>query len=152
MKAAFAYAARVPLRPNEKILLLYMALVSLDQDSPPRYFGAREESAFALGRLVPDAPDSSAVADEEFKRVEDERKAAFAAVRSAIDGLVKIGAVDRVRHANGARRAEFALRLDPDFSLASEEAKARTKDRRRAPRPVEVRDRLAVQQRARHAA
>lgn len=110
---AFAYAAREhaagrPLAHNERLLLLFMAHTALDADRPPRYFGSRERSAVALGRMVPDEP-SLDMADRD--RLMRERQNAFSLIKTATRGLVERGAIERVRSGRAGQRAEFVLRF-----------------------------------------
>lgn len=84
--------------------LAYMALVSKDADSPPRYWGGREDLAAALGREVP--PENEEDAD-----VTRQRNAAFKAVRDATSLLTKLGAIVLLRQARGGQRQEWALNL-----------------------------------------
>lgn len=103
---AFAFAATSRLTQSERLVLLFMAYTALDADKPPRYFASREQTAIALGRMVPDAvsPD-----DDRFAEVEAERTAAFQRVKLAVQGLVKAGAIERVRRGREGQRAEFVL-------------------------------------------
>ncbi|MEO7017241.1 MAG: hypothetical protein ABI067_11975 [Leifsonia sp.] len=103
---AFVFASRVALKPNEKLLLIWMSHTALDSDRPPRYFAAREASALALGRMVPDAPDPDASNAPE---IQAERLAAFQRVKIATQGLVKAGAIRNVRRGREGTRAEYAL-------------------------------------------
>jgi hypothetical protein len=103
---AFAFAARYPLTPSETLLLVWMAQTALDADLPPRYFAAREHSAIALGRLVPDAPDPSA---PDAAAVLRERAAAFQRVKLATQGLVRARAIVSVRRGREGQRAEYIL-------------------------------------------
>jgi hypothetical protein len=103
---AFTFAAEKALKPNEVKLLLWMSLIALDADTPPRYFGARESSAFGLGRKIPDAPNELDPAAEA-KHLE--REAAFYAVKIAVQGLVAAGAIQRLKRGREGTRAEFAL-------------------------------------------
>jgi hypothetical protein len=111
--AAYAFAAKhePPLKPNEKLLLIFMALTALDTDKSPRYFAARESSALALGRLVPDAPTSDNPRADE---INAERAAAFQRVKEALAGLVKAKAIERVRSGRPGQRAEFVLKVGTD--------------------------------------
>lgn len=86
-------------------LLTYMALRSKDADSPPTYYGGRDDLAFALGRKIPSAAD----ADAEGRR---EREAAFKAVKAAIGVLVKQGAIAPAERARPGWNAVYALKLD----------------------------------------
>lgn len=95
------------LSPNERLLLLFMAHTARDTDPTPRYFGSRERSAVALGRTVPDAPSTD---DPDFDMKTRERDNAFTAVKTAVRGLVRRGAIERLRRGRAGQRAEFALR------------------------------------------
>jgi len=106
--AADAHAAGKGLKPNEHALLMFMALTALDTDASPRYFAAREQSAFALGRRVPDEPDPD---DPDAESIEAERRAAFERVRAATQGLVKAGAIKSVRRGRAGQRAMYQLTL-----------------------------------------
>ncbi len=109
---AYAFAAHpsIDLKPNEMLLLGYMALTALDSDDPPVYFASRERSAYALGRMVPDEPWPDDPDAAEQHRI---RAAAFMRVKVALAGLVKIGAIrERTRGQIGQRRT-FTLHLDP---------------------------------------
>ena len=106
---AFIFAARVPLKPNEFRLLLWMAHRALDSDKPPRYFAARESSALALGRIVPDQPDPF---DPDADAINREREAAFQRVKIATQGLVRVHAIRSVRRGREGARAEYAIAFD----------------------------------------
>lgn len=95
---AFAFAALNDLRPNEALLLVWMAHTALDNDKQPRYFASRDESAIALGRSAAE--------------IAANRRAAHQAVKVAVAGLVKSGAIARIRVGREGTRAEYALRLD----------------------------------------
>lgn len=114
---AFAFAAHRRLRPNEMRLLLFMALTALDTDKRPRYFAAREKSAVALGRLVPDTPSPT---DPQYDRAIRERAAAFQRVKEAVQGLVAAGAIVSIKRGREGQRAEYELTLsllDPRQNL-----------------------------------
>lgn len=99
---AIAFAAMNDLKPNEYRLLVFMSYTAIDSDQPPRYFAAREESAFGIGRMIADktTTDPSALAA---------REAAFKAVKLATQGLVRLGAIDRVERGRNGHRAVYAL-------------------------------------------
>lgn len=123
VKLTYVYAADIPLNPSEFRLLVWMSMTALDDDPTPRYFDSRESSALALGRRVVD----DGYGDEADQR---ERAAAFEAVRVALNGLVALGAVDRVKTGRNGRRSEYAIRLDVLASRASAEfTKRRSKVR-----------------------
>ncbi|MFB8893576.1 hypothetical protein [Microbacterium plantarum] len=124
VKQLIAYAIDVPLKPNEYRLMTYMALTALDDDTPPRYFDSREASALALGRRVrdevhPDHPDHA--------EIQLERNAAFSAVKEAVSGLTGIGAIRRLKSGRAGRRAEFAVVIDVQMSINTEEYRRRRK-------------------------
>lgn len=112
---AFVFASKVSLKPNETRLLLWMCLHALDSDRPPRYFAARESSAFGLGRRVPDIPDPL---DPDAAAIEAARLAAFQRVKMATQGLVKAHAITRLRRGREGTRAEFAITLDGSVVVA----------------------------------
>jgi hypothetical protein len=85
-------------------VLIYMALVSLDADDPPRYFGGWEALANALGRQLPPKDDPG-------QKAQRERAAAAEAVRVAVRQLTRAGAVSTLRPAGAGHRAEYALHL-----------------------------------------
>jgi hypothetical protein len=109
---AFTFAARKKLKPNEQLLLLWMALTALDADNPPRYFAAREQSAIALGRIVPDEPDP---ANPRAAEIIAERQAAFQRIKIATTGLIDAGAIVRLNRGREGRRAEFKLTIGSTF-------------------------------------
>lgn len=106
---AFTFGVEHDLNPNEMRLLTWMALRALDKDQPPRYFAAREESAYGLGRRVPDEP---APDDPDHDRLQQQRAAAFQSVKVAIQGLAKKGAIRRARRGREGQRAEYILAFD----------------------------------------
>jgi hypothetical protein len=91
-------------------LLAYMANASLDEASPPRFYGGRESMAFALGWVVADAgtedPDAIAL-----------RERAFKSVNRLVGVLRKAGAIVQTRVAAPGRNAEYALNLRAQRSL-----------------------------------
>jgi hypothetical protein len=105
---AFAFAARRDLKPNETLLLLFMALTAIDSDLKPRYFASRERSAVALGRLVPEEPSPS---DPQAAEINRQRTAAFQRVKTATTGLVKAGAICQIKRGREGQRAEYELTL-----------------------------------------
>lgn len=111
---AFAFGTRADLSGNEFRLLLHMAYTARDTDTPPIYFARREESAFALGRMVPDSP---APDDPQREQIEAERAAAFQAVKVAVAGLVRSGAIERRTVGGKGRRAVYAMTF-PDRLLS----------------------------------
>lgn len=117
-----AYGADVPLKPNEFRLLVGMAHTALDTAERPRYFDSREASAMILGRRVPDAVHES---DPSSERVTKERNAAFQAVKEALNGLSKLGAIKRQRTGGNGRRAEYTIVLDTHSSLSTAECRKR---------------------------
>ena len=98
------YAQWGDLTNNAFRLLAYMALVSMDADNPPRYWGGREDLAAALGREVPPENDD----DPEVTR---KRNVAFKAQRDATGVLSQRGAIKAIKNARGGQRQEWALNL-----------------------------------------
>lgn len=122
---AFAFATRVPLKPNEMRLLLWMSLIALDSDRPPRYFAAREASALALGRQVPDAPDPLDPAASSITAV---REAAFQRVKLATQGLARAGAIRNLRRGREGTRAEYELTFSAVLSGTESVPQVRTQN------------------------
>jgi len=85
-------------------VLAYMALVSLDDDDPPRFWGGRETLALATGRMVADkwTEDPDALA---------ERRRAFKAVDRMLSVLTKAGAAWVISPAHTGRQAVYGLHL-----------------------------------------
>ena len=88
--------------------LAYMALVSMDRDDPPKYWGGRDDLAVALGYPMPEAP-----ADDNKGQSATDARAARARGHHAVDkvtqSLVKQGAVLRIRQGSFRSHAVFAL-------------------------------------------
>jgi hypothetical protein len=107
---ALVYArwAHLPDRPFR--LLVYMALVTLDDDDPPRYWAGRELLAAALGRIVPGEPDPADKTPraEEFRRM---RAADFQAVKNALRPLFNAGVVVVDATPGPRRNAVYRLTL-----------------------------------------
>jgi hypothetical protein len=114
VKLAFVTWRALPATPFR--LLAFMALTSLDEDSERtkarRYFAGREALALALGRDIPDEPQS----DDERPAAVSARKvrhAAFVTVQATLATLTAAGAITPIRKGRPGRNAEFALNLDP---------------------------------------
>lgn len=120
---AIAFAVDIPLQPNEFRLLVGMSLTALDTDSTPRYFDSREASALILGRRVPNAVHADDPASDAVAR---EREAAFQAVKVALSGLNKLGAIKRARTGGNGRRAEYNIVLDGASSMTTDEYRRRS--------------------------
>jgi len=108
MGAANVAAALVvgkALPPSTKLILVRMALVSLDADKPPRYFAGWELLAETLGRDVPPAD----LAD---KAVTTRRRNQQTDVARHVKALRKAGLIEQVGIARTGRNAEYWLRLD----------------------------------------
>jgi hypothetical protein len=104
VKAVYARWGELPHVPFRA--LAYMALVSLDKDRPPRYWGGREDLASAaLGRKIPDRDDGD-------PNVSRERRAAFRAVDRAVRHLTETGAIEVAESARNYRRATYTLHLE----------------------------------------
>lgn len=85
-------------------LLVYMALVSMDGDPVPSYWGGWESLALAAGRLVPERDDS----DKDVTKV---RRAALKAVATAAKVLLDRRAVRIKVAAAPGRNATYELNL-----------------------------------------
>lgn len=99
MKLVYARWAGLPDLPFR--VLAYMALVSMDEDPKPCYWGGWEALALAAGRVVPDRAD-----DPESTKV---RRAALKAVNAAMKTLVDRGAVRVKAVAAPGRNATYEL-------------------------------------------
>ncbi|MFP3671185.1 hypothetical protein SB717_39580, partial [Priestia sp. SIMBA_032] len=64
--------------------LAYMALVSMDRDDPPKYWGGRDDLAVALGYPMPQAP-----ADDNKGQSATEARAARARGHHAVDKVTQ---------------------------------------------------------------
>ncbi len=106
VKRAFATFATVKVSADARNVLIWMALTARDDDDPPRYFARREETCYALGRMVPDAPAPDAPDREQIAR---ERAAAFQRLKVVIGELVAAGLLERVKRGQRNQRAEYAL-------------------------------------------
>ena len=96
--------ARLPDRPFR--LLAYMALVSMDTDMPPRFWGGYPSLARALGRNTPD--EVSKNASEAEKKA---RNADFEAVRLGMKVLLGSGPVSVLVAGAPGRSTVYALDL-----------------------------------------
>jgi hypothetical protein len=91
-------------------LLAYMALVSLDRDEPPRFWGGRDDLAGAIGRTLPREPDDTDT-DPSAVAARRQRRAAHEAVRAGLRELKDVGAITTAKHARQGLRAEYLLHL-----------------------------------------
>lgn len=130
--AAFVFGTRHDLKGNEARVLAFMALRALDTDTTPRYFAAREETAQALGYLVPDEPRPD---DPDLAAAMRARSAAFRRVSEAITGLIDHGALRVIRRAQTGQRAEYALKVGQALDLV-EKCKGCGRERDGNRRPV----------------
>lgn len=96
-----------------------MALITLDKNEAPKFYGGREMLATALGYDVPDEPSeaSQGIWAEHSRK---ERAKAFQAVKQTVNRLISAGAITRVKDATFRSHAEYALNLSPGFSTGSE--------------------------------
>ncbi|WP_460774228.1 hypothetical protein [Microbacterium sp. GXF7504] len=99
---------RHDLTGNEARVLAWMALHALDNDARPRYFMGREQTAMALGYMV---PDEVARDHPEHRGISRARAAAFRRVSEAISGLAAHRIIHELRSAHSGQRAEHELRL-----------------------------------------
>ncbi|WP_426979233.1 hypothetical protein ACQCSU_08115 [Pseudarthrobacter sp. O4] len=89
-----------------------MALVSMDNGNPPKYFAGRDDLAAALGKGLPDKPlddDVSAAAEAARKA----RASTYEVIRKAVAKLVQQGVVVSSGDARFRTRAEYSLYLTP---------------------------------------
>lgn len=102
VKLVYARWASLPDGPFR--VLAYMALVSLDDDNPPRFWGGREALALATGRIVADrlTTDPAEIAA---------RRAAFKAVGRMLAALKDAGAITLEAAAHTNRNAVYRLDL-----------------------------------------
>lgn len=110
VKRAFAAVARDPrsLTQNARLVLLWMALTALDTDERPTYFAAREATALAIGRMVPEAVEDD---DPTFGAVSRDRESAFRMVQRATTELVERGYIRRRKRGQKWQRAEYEITL-----------------------------------------
>lgn len=109
VRLAFARWNHLPDRAFR--LLAFMALVTMDDDEAPAYWGGRESLAMALGRMTPAEParsDSSARANE-FRKA---RRADFEAVKAGIRELISAGVITCGQLPAPGRNAVYLLHLD----------------------------------------
>lgn len=88
----------------------YMALVALDQDTEPRYWGGWEGLAEAIGRTPPAEPADSDTSPraEEYRRM---RRNDFEAVKTAMRQVFKAGAAAVEKPSGPGRPATYRLLL-----------------------------------------
>ena len=110
VKRAFGAMARdsEPLTQNARLVLLWMALTALDTAAKPVYFGARESTAIALGRMLDDAVDDDHPMHDEISRA---RESVFRMVQRALSELVDRGYVKRRKRGQKWQHAEYELTL-----------------------------------------
>ena len=99
VKLTYARWHRLPDLPFR--VLAYMALVSMDGDEAPAYWGGWESLALAAGRIVPDRSD-----DPDVKKT---RRAALKAVNAAVKVLLERGAIRVTASAAPGRNTTYAL-------------------------------------------
>lgn len=104
VKAVFARWGDLPHAPFR--VLVYMALRSMDDGTPPVFYAGRTELAVALGRQVPTGNDT------ESKR---ERRTVYGAVKDATKVLKTRGAVTVIQDAGPGSPARYALNLSPEM-------------------------------------
>lgn len=106
-----AYVSWAHLPANAFRILVFMAVITLDDAVDPKYWGGREPLVRAIGREPlpePAASDKSARANDLRKA----RAADFQAVKIAIGALVKAGVVTQESPGAPGRNAVYALRFD----------------------------------------
>jgi len=112
----YARWGHLPDRPFR--LLVFMALVSMDEDEPPMFYKGREAMGVALGRLIPPAPAPTDLSEraEQFRK---ERRADFEAVKNALRQLTKVGVVVCERESGPGQVAVYSLRLKAGMGKVS---------------------------------
>jgi hypothetical protein len=113
VKRAIAFGAVNHLTGNEFRVLVQMSVTALDTDRPPRYWSSREETARAIGRMLPDEPESG---HPDFARICREREAGFSAVKEAIKGLRHKGALRSAQVGRRGYRAAYELTMNGDLA------------------------------------
>jgi hypothetical protein len=89
-----------------------MALVSMDNGNPPKYFAGRDDLAAALGKSLPEKPhdDDVSPAAEAARKA---RASTYEVIRKAVAKLVQRGVVVSSGDARFRTRAEYSLHLTP---------------------------------------
>lgn len=103
---SLAYICWAKLPDRAFRLLAYMALVSMDTDNPPKFWGGHSALARALGRNTPDAlPINATEAESKAWRADME------AVRAAVKALFQNGAISLDQESAPGQNARYALHL-----------------------------------------
>lgn len=107
---AFLAVARdqMPMTPNARLLLLWMALSAIDSDAHPVYFRKPEDSAQALGHMIVDHIDEDVPDSDMLRR---QRESALRMVRRATTELVERGYIKRRKRGQKWQRAEYELTI-----------------------------------------
>ncbi len=116
VNAAFAILPDARVTHSAALVLLWMAKTARDDDDPPIYFGSRETTAVALGRLLPEEPRPD---DPNYLHIVRDREAAFRRVQEAITNLTRSGLITRTAPGGRGRTATFELNLTRDRLQAS---------------------------------
>ena len=93
-------------------VLCRMALLSMDDGNPPKYFAGRDDIAEALGKHVPDKPEDGNMS-EDAEAARRQRASVYEIVRKAVARLVKEGVIVSSGDARFRNRAEYSLYLTP---------------------------------------
>ncbi|MBO1269601.1 hypothetical protein J1902_16795 [Arthrobacter sp. PO-11] len=93
-------------------VLCRMALVSLDNGNPPKYFAGRDDLAAALGKSLPAKPEDTDFTPEA-EAARKVRASVYEIVRKAVAKLVKEGVIVSSGDARFRNRAEYSLHLTP---------------------------------------
>lgn len=107
---SLAFANWASLDDRSFRVLCRMALVSMDNGNPPRYFAGRDDLAAALGKALPAKPDDT----DDSPAAEAARKArasVYEVVRKAVARLVNEGVIVSSGDARFRNRAEYSLYL-----------------------------------------
>ncbi|MCA4132948.1 hypothetical protein [Arthrobacter sp. M4] len=108
---ALAFAHWASLDDRSFRVLCRMALVSMDNGNPPKYFAGRDDLAAALGKEVPAKPDDADLSPEA-EAARKARASVHEIVRKAVARLAREGAIVSSGDARFKNRAEYSLHLD----------------------------------------
>jgi hypothetical protein len=118
-------------------LLVFMAMVSMDNGKPPTFWGGREQLSFALGRMTPEepAPTDRSVRAETYRKA---RAADFQAVKVALAALTKAGVAVLENRPQPGRNAIYTLHLGSLMGKAQPTEQGRTILRTGYDQPTEM--------------
>lgn len=109
---AKAFTYWVSLDDRSFRVLCRMALLSMDDGNPPKYFAGRDDLAEALGKHVPAKPEDGDLSPEA-DAARKQRASVYEIVRKAVARLAKEGVIVSSGDARFRNRAEYSLHLTP---------------------------------------